>query len=428
MARKSRPNGLHRRGEYWPDWDRRKDGGLRSPFLTIFWYDQQRRRVRSVSTGSNNLAPACEALDRHYQKYSRGENFCRACGQSIEPHTGILVLRAVADYLIKKENAPSINAIRARLAHVVTYVATLSSPAVTCEEIDEDWIEKFREWMGSQPIVTQSTKSGKRTERARTASTIENSVLQLAAALNATRKDGKRAAIFKPIKLTELSSTPTKRLSVDELAEAFRYATNPRFPSKRAALHRFLILSVATAARPDAVHDFSLDPAKKQWNKERHVIGLNPHNRRQTKKYRAMIIAPRQIVPLLQEVEGHWIPGVSVRSAWRSMCKELGWPGDGEAGMKLIRRSIAQLLRDAGTVRGWNGEWRKVEYRVVREDIELQLGHRRIKSMTDIYAPFEPDYLAAVTKALEAIIDAIIQRVPGAFTLSPGKPLHGEHR
>jgi integrase len=183
---------------------------------------------------------------------------------------------------------------------------------------------------------------------------------------------------------------------------------------------------VATAARPDAVHDFSLDPAKKQWNPERNVIGLNPHGRRQTKKYRAIVIAPRQVIPLLEQVKGNWIPGVSVRSAWRSMCRELGWPGDGEAGMKLIRRSIAQLLRDAGTPRGWNEEWQKVETRVVREDTEMQLGHRRIKSMTDIYAPFELDYLATVTRTLEAIIDAIIERVPGAFTLSDSKPLHGE--
>jgi hypothetical protein len=65
-----------------------------------------------------------------------------------------LVLRAIADYLIRKEKAASLEAIRARLAHVVTYVTTLSSPAVTCEEIDEVWIEKVRDWMALQPIVT----------------------------------------------------------------------------------------------------------------------------------------------------------------------------------------------------------------------------------------------------------------------------------
>lgn len=158
------------------------------------------------------------------------------------------------------------------------------------------------------------------------------------------------------------------------------------------------------------------------------MIGLNPYGRRQTKKHRAIVIAPRQLVPLLEQVKGHWIPGVTVRSAWRSMCRELGWPGEGEAGMKLIRRSVAKLLRDAGTARGWNDEWKSVEKRVLMEDLELQLGHRRIKSVSDIYAPFDPDYLATVTEALEGIIDAIIERVPGAFTLSVGKPLHGDHR
>lgn len=125
MSRKSRPNGLYRRAEYWLDWDRRKDGGLRSPFLTIFWYDQQRGRVRSVSTATDDFAKGCEALDRHYQQHSRGEDICRACGQRIDPHTAILVLRAIADYLIKKENSPSIEAITARLKHVVSYITAL---------------------------------------------------------------------------------------------------------------------------------------------------------------------------------------------------------------------------------------------------------------------------------------------------------------
>ena len=105
------------------------------------------------------------------------------------------------------------------------------------------------------------------------------------------------------------------------------------------------------------------------------------------------------------------------------MCDKFGWPGGGQAEMKLIRRSVAQLLRDAGKPRGWNEAWRQKDNRVLKEDIEVQLGHRRIKALIDIYAPFEPDYLDSVTQALEGLIDEIIELVPDAFTLSSGKPM-----
>jgi hypothetical protein len=86
--------------------------------------------------------------------------------------------------------------------------------------------------------------------------------------------------------------------------------------------------------------------------------------------------------------------------------------------MKLIRRSIAQLVRDAGTKRAWSNEWRDRMRRVPSDEIALQLGHRKIGSVTDLYAMFDPDYLENVTAAIEGVIDAIIEKVPSAFTLT----------
>lgn len=68
--------------------------------------------------------------------------------------------------------------------------------------------------------------------------------------------------------------------------------------------------------------------------------------------------------------------------------------------MKLIRRSMAQLLR---------------ERRVPEDQVEMQLGHRRIDSVSELYAPFSPDYLQDALAGIEAIIDEIEIRVPGAF-------------
>ncbi|NIJ32445.1 hypothetical protein [Sphingomonas oligoaromativorans] len=68
--------------------------------------------------------------------------------------------------------------------------------------------------------------------------------------------------------------------------------------------------------------------------------------------------------------------------------------------MKLIRRSMAQLLREHG---------------VPHDQVEMQLGHRRFGSVSELYAPFSPDYLANALSAIEAIIDEIESRAPGAF-------------
>ena len=231
--------------------------------------------------------------------------------------------------------------------------------------------------------------------------------------------DNAHPAQFKPIPTKELNRTPQRRLSIDELADAFRYATNPNYPTKRLGLHRYLMLAVGTAARPDAVHEFSTAAARRQWNSARRIIALNPAGRRQTKKRRAVVVAPRQLAARIDEVQGHFVPFVSVKSAWETMIDKLGWPKDGDGGLKLIRRSIAQLLRDAGTPRAWHPKWRKPSKKVPSEQIEVQLGHRAIDSVTDLYSAFDPDYQNEATMALEAIIDAIIERCPTAFSASP---------
>lgn len=414
MARGSKAKGVYARGRFWLDHDRRADGTLRSPFYAIFWYDDGRGRIRSASTRTGDLPTARTALDRHYLEHTEGEAICPTCGQRRQLRNELLLLQAITDYLAANEGKESIGAIRPRLAHVIAYIATLPSPDVRCDQVDEDWISRLRTWLAKQPMVSSA---GKTLERERTASTIENSVIQLAAAVNAAhrRGDTARPARFKPIQTKELNRTPQHRLSVEDLGAAFRYATDPRFPAKRRGLHRFLMLSVGTAARPDATHDFSTTPARRQWNEERRVIALNPAGRRQTRKRRATVIAPARLAERVAEVQGHFVPVTSVRSAWDTMVAELGWPQHGEGGMKLIRRSVAQLLRDAGTPRAWSEDWRDPTRKVPQEQIELQLGHRAQDSVTDLYAAFDPHYLSAATLALDGIIAAIEEFCPAAF-------------
>lgn len=423
IAKRTHKRGLYQRGKYWLDWDKRTDGSLRSPYLTIFWFDEDRGRYRSSSARSNDVSTARAALDRLYLKETEGEDFCPTCGQRRNAGTDVLVLRAITDYLTVNEERTSITAMRPRLNHVIRYIAHIGTPELRCGKVDEAWIERFRAWLLREPIITSS---GAEREKPRSLSSIENSVIQLAAAINAAhaRGDIARTALFKPIPTKELNQTPEKRLSIQELAAAFSYATDPRYPTKRLGLHRFLMLSVATAARPDAVHDFSTKSERRQWNSARRVIAMNPAGRRQTKKRRAIVVAPKQVAERIDEVDGFFVPFSSVKGAWETMVERLGWPKDGEGGLKLIRRSVAQLLRDAGTPRAWSPEWCSSGRKIPSDQISVQLGHRVIDSVTDLYAAYDPDYQRETTEALEAIIDAITTLCPAAF--APGTSAKAE--
>ncbi len=294
---------------------------------------------------------------------------------------------AISDYLALKDD----RVLDARLGHVAGYIATLDSPAIRCDQVNSAWVERFREWAARQPVVFTS---GRERDEPRAPSTIENSLIQLAAAIRASGYTPR----FQPIPTKDLNRTPKRRLSIEEMASGFRYAIEPK--RRRENLHRFLIASVATLARPDAAHDISIDPKRDQWHSNSRILSLNPKGRRQTKKYRATVKVPWQYARHLDD--GKVVSCGSVRSAHEAMCEELGWPKDRENGMKLWRRSVAQLLRDPAR-------------NVPSEQIELQLGHRKLDSVSDLYAGFDPAYLRDSTAAIEAIIDEIESLVPSAF-------------
>lgn len=314
----------------------------------------------------------------------------------------------IADYLIAHaEGRDSEDAIKYRLTHVLNYIATL--PRIPrCDEIGADWIEGFRRWFGRVPIVSKLGKT-----RERSLSTIENSVLQLAAAINWGKSKGHtlHGAQFRPIQTTKVNRTPEHRSDIAELIRMFEYALEPTKKQRRLNLLRFLRISVATLARPDAAHDFTTRKDKAQWNSDKRVANLNPKGRRQTKKYRPVVPIIEPFARELDLTDGPYITVNSVKSAFETMVADLGLPRDGESGMKLIRRSMADILRSRMPKRHW-------------VEIEMFLGHDKFNDVSGVYAPFRPDYLAVAKQEIAKIADIIEKAVPGAFyrTVTAQKP------
>lgn len=345
----------------------------------IVWYDAARKRERSISAGTTVERAARVKLDNEYVKKHGGIQHCPECGQPLKQQ-GQFVTVLIANY---KETKPKGDAVHPRLDHILLFVEETDRAEDRTGQVTDEWAEEFRAWMR------------KRTDRERAPGTIENSLIQLAAAF---RHAGVQP-LFETIPTTEVNRSPEYRASIETLAAMFRYALVPKHRAKN--LLRFLRAAVATWARPDAIYDISTAAGRGQWLSNARVLKLNPVGRRQTRKYRATIPIARQFAPHLDETDGAYMPVDNVRSAWEAMAAELKLPANGEAGQKLIRRSMAHL------VRGLIGEERWIQGRI-------WLGHEK-NVISDLYALFDPANLGAALTATESIMDEIESLAPGAY-------------
>lgn len=379
--------------------------------LEITWYDPAAGRERSASAGTADVERAIRKTDEKYWEVINKLGCCPTCGrayESAEDKGEAHVADLIEAYLVSVKSRSSYEAIANRMAHVVRFIK-FKNPNMTHLALTPQMIEEFRAWNLAQPI---RSKSGK--ERPRAHSTVENSVLQLAAAL----RHGKVDPQFKVIQPKEVNETPQYRADIATIAKAFDYclraedlpkSKKPRSDKERhrqirarEQLLRFLRLSIVTLARPDAAHDVSTAPARRQWNSERSILALNPAGRRQTKKYRAVVPIARQFAPHLDDCTGPYVSVESVKSAHEAMALALNLPGDGESGMKLWRRSMANLLRERMPTEAWG-------------EISIFMGHDQFDDTTDLYAPFRPDYLRRALAEIEAVVDEIEKLAPGAF-------------
>jgi hypothetical protein len=105
---------------------------------------------------------------------------------------------------------------------------------------------------------------------------------------------------------------------------------------------------------------------------------------------------------MLDTTTGFFVPAISVESSWKTMARSLSLPADGQSGMKLIRRSVAHILRQRLRQADWG-------------EIEIFLGHDRFDDVSDLYAPFSPDYLARALGEIDRLIAEIDALAPGAF-------------
>ena len=365
-------------------------------------------------TGTADVRIASERLDEHFLATHRPADADQAVYS---------VADAMADYWVEHgQHQSSSTAIKARLRlfsrfmDVEAEAGRLVDPFVP-EHLDGRVLDRFRSWGLADPIVARRKDGsgnwvdGQR--RARSASTVEESVIALKAALNSAFAS-RRTRYVPPIQhkaRDQVTPQRTYRLSINAIGELLDYSMRGAgnyagHADRLLPLRRYLIAGICTLARPDAILDMSVAAERGQWMRDERLFALNQAGRLQTKKVRPVMpvadllhswlentdewfvcrettaLDPKQKIEVTTQ---HGVDGI--RSAWTGARKHLGIPAGW--GPKLLRHSMATILANR---------------RVDLIELEMALGHRVLGKTSSRYATFGPDYLGSVKMGIDDVV------------------------
>lgn len=417
--------GIYQRGPYWLDFVRGADGKPASDRWYIWWYDANAGRQQRRSTRTSDVRIACDRLDEHYLATHRA---------GAAEQDGYGVADAMTDYWIEHgQHQISAEPIKARLAlfnrfRELEQAAGRMPQPLLPDHMDDQLLDRFRKWALADPIVARKKDADGNwidgQKRKRSASTVEESVIQLKAALNRAFK-ARRTRYVPPLrhKTRDQVSTPRHyRLSIDALGELLDYSVRGAgnyagHAERLLPLRRYLIAGICTLARPDAIFDMNVEPAREQWMRDDRRFALNPAWRVQTKKVRPVV----PVVDLLhswlsatdewfvcrektsyderQKIDVIEQEGVrGIRSAWDGAREQFGIPAG--FGPKLIRHSMATILANRG---------------VDPVQLEIMLGHRPLRKTTSRYAIYDPSYLDTIRDGIGDVVADLTRMVGPAI-------------
>jgi len=288
-----------------------------------------------------------------------------------------------------------------------------------------------------------------------TSSTISRELATLRAAFRRAVRHGQMTGhpfVHEVESAAEKKARPPKGrpLSLPEMVRLFRAAREPH-------VRRYLLTLCATMARPEAIREIHLG---RQYDRHFGILNLNQPGRVQNRKHRPTI----PVLPVLAEEIGDeqgWLisyrgkPIRESKTGWRGLRARAFPPSEEElAALPVptttkekrarallctasaldiqaysIRHTMARALRRA---------------KVPKEEISVFLGHRVEGSsdITEIYAPYDPDYCRGVAEILDKLVRMILAAAASdaspdevapkmhpdwgsVVDLLPGKPLEG---
>jgi len=385
--------------EYGGQWIGREDG---TPNLYRYWYDGSRRvRRRSLRTADFDEAKNC--LVELIQKEKKLKN-----ASSGQARLSYLLEAYLSEHASKRKSS---RAIEIRGQHIMRFFG-----ACLVSEVTHD-----RQWEFMRHLHAVHNHSSEYISMIQKA---------LSGALTHACKRGRLQA--PPYIITAANEiadeldidAPVARdrvLDFEEMGMMLEWAGSEH-------IFRFLILSINTMARPEALCELT----QFQCNSQHGFIDLNPPRRRQTHKY-------RPVVPMTDALRG-WLDywGGDRLLTWRH--KTIKGP-DGkdmkiQQPVKTVKKAVKRLATTVGfddvsqyTIRHTMATYLRSKG-VPKWEVEGFMGHAG-DSQTDVYAKFQPDYLSKARIALDEYMDVLSQTMkrnvlpPSAPKLLPNKRKRG---
>lgn len=255
-------------------------------------------------------------------------------------------------------------------------------PGATIADLNPQVFDRFRKWrMGPHECsVPWKAKKYDHASKGVRGESVQRNLDDVRAALNHAALNGRIPYAPKVPSVKEAYRSPPRdvRLTIQQLGSILGFVWN------EIDMRRWVQIMIATAARPDACLAF--EPAK-QWRGG--VVNMHPPEWKLTKKRNPALPAIDPLKPILEEWQATpHKPVKSRRRQWATMRKALKLPD--AIVPKTIRHTIATELRARG---------------VGYEETEMVLGHRVYSKTTEVYAKYDPAYLAKAKAALTTIFE-----------------------
>ena len=360
-------------GDFWLD--KRRDGA--SP--TIWQIATGTRSVSYRSTRTDDLNKAKGKLYAHVANL-------QAAGKQ-KPDAAVAIPLLFLYWREHGQHADSSEQISSSIRQFIGFLAqdTLSSGLdVTVTELDFPLWKRFRDWrMGPHSYaVPWFGKTFEHSSPGVVGESVQRNCDDIGAALNHHVRHGRLPVVPRvPSVPKELRSAPRDLvLSIDQLGAIVGYCRE----LGDVPTIRWILLMIATNRRPEAA--LAMNP-KVQWIRAHGLLDLHPAGWPITKKHNPVLPVIPEFLPWLTQWEGHpHCPVLSRKKFWRTMRSNLNLPN--LTVPKTIRHSIATRLRTL---------------RVPAEQLETLMGHRVLRSVTSVYAKYDPDYLQFAAEALSSV-------------------------
>lgn len=387
-------------GDYWLDF--RRDGKAPGVYQ-IARYTPGTRSVIYRSTRSKLLSDAKTAI----HAYAEEE---RARSKQ-DPRDARVVPQLILYWQEKgRKNINHDQTGRSLRTFIGFLLQDRAGPNAVVTDMVPSLFERFREWrMGPHDFtVGWGGKDHTYASEGVSGDTVARNLNDIRAAIN--HAEGNMRISYAPkvrtVESRHLNPLRERVLTLKELGRIFWYARH--FPP----LFRFVALQLCTSVRPDAAKAFN---PLTQYDAKRGLIDLQPGAAPRTKKRNAIIpaIRPMRVVLRAWAAEGHK-PVASNKTAWRAMRKALGLSDDVHA--KTIRHTIAT--------------WLYSDPSVPERQVSEMLGHgSKLHRTTQIYAKYDPAFLAEAVKALTMIwrqVSAESRRFGADHLLTTGRTSGGK--